>query len=80
MMKNMAKKSNIRQTEEWKESKMQMISILTRKMRNVKVDNHFMNVVVNDTHMETPSWVSGVGTLSFSQNISPYKYNELCYL
>ena len=80
ILKKMAKNPNIRETEAWKESKMQMISILTRKIRKVKVDHHFMNVDVKDFHMEKHSWVNCFSTLSFHQNISPFKYNKLCYL
>ena len=58
ILKKMAKNSNIRETEAWKESKMQMISILTRKIQKIKVDHHFMNVDINDFHLGIHSWVS----------------------
>jgi hypothetical protein len=54
----MAKHSDIMQTEAWKESKMQMISILTKKIQKIKVDQHFMDVDVNDFHMGIHSLVS----------------------
>ena len=59
----MAKSPNIRQTETWKESKMQMVSILTRKIAKVKVGHHFMNV--DDFQMEKRFLVSWFSTLSF---------------
>ena len=65
----MAKNPNIRQTEEWAESKMQMVSILTTKIRKVKGDHHLINMDVNDSYMEIHSWVSWLSTLSFQQNI-----------
>ena len=65
----MAKKPNNRQTEEWTESKMQMVSILTKKIRKVQGDHHFMNMGVNDSHIEMNSWVSWFSTLLFQQNI-----------
>jgi hypothetical protein len=73
----MAKNPNIRQTEEWTESKMQMVSILTKKIRKVQGDHHFMNVDVNDSHMERNIWVSWFSTLSFQQNIH---LNTLSYV
>ena len=69
ILKKMAKNPNIRQTEEWTESKMQMVSILTTKIRKVKGDHHLINMDVNDSHMEIHSWVSWFSTLSFQQNI-----------
>ena len=65
----MAKNPDIMQTEEWTEFKMQMVSILARKIRKVKVDHHFINVDVNDSRMEIHSWVSWFSTLSFQQHI-----------
>ena len=64
----MAKNPNIRQTEEWTKSKMQMVSILTMKIQKVKGDHHLINVDVNDSHMEIHSWVNWFSTLSFQQN------------
>jgi soluble cytochrome b562 len=59
ILKNMAKSSDSRQkTEAWTESKMQMISILTKKIQKIKVDQHFKDVEVNDFHMGIHSVVS----------------------
>ena len=79
ILKKMAKTPNIRHTEAWKESKIQMVSILTRKAQKVKIDHHFINLDVNGSHMEIHRWVSFFSTLSFQQNIFPFKYNELHY-
>ena len=54
-----------------------MISILTKKIRKVQGDHHFMNVDVNDSHMERNIWVSWFSTLSFQQNIH---LNTLSYV
>ena len=54
----MAKSSDIRQTEVWTESKMQMISILTKKIQKIKVDQSFKNVDINDFDMGIYSSVS----------------------
>ena len=51
ILKRMAKSSDSRQTEEWTESKMQMISILKEKIQKIKVDQHFTDVDINDFHM-----------------------------
>ena len=58
ILKKMAKNPNIRETEAWKKSKIQMISILTRKIQKIKVNHHFMNVDINDFHLGIHSWVS----------------------
>ena len=58
ILKKMAKNPNIRETEAWTESKRQMISILTRKIKKIKVDHHFMNMDINDFHLGIHSWVS----------------------
>ena len=76
----MAKNPNIRETEEWTESKMKMVSILTRKIRKIKVDYHFMNVDINDFHLGIHSWVSLFSTLTFQQNICPDQSNGLGHL
>ena len=76
----MAKNPDIRQTEAWTESKMQMVSILTRKIRKVKVDQHFMNMDVNESQMEIHSLVSWFSTLPFQKTIFPDKSNWLCHL
>ena len=62
ILKKMAKSSDSRQTEAWTESKMQMISILTKKIQKIKVDQHFKNVDVNDFHMGIHSLVSWFST------------------
>ena len=54
----MAKHSDIWQTEAWTESKMQMISNLTKKIQKIKADHHFKDVDVNDYHMGIHSLVS----------------------
>ena len=79
----MAKSSDSRQqTEAWTESKMQMISILTKKMQKVKVDQHFKDVEVNDFHMGIHSSVSWFKLLTFQKktNIFLDISNGLCYL
>ena len=63
----MAKSSDTRQTEAWTESKMQMISILTKKIQKTKVDQHFKDVEVNDFHMGIHSSVSWFRLLTFQK-------------
>ena len=63
----MAKSSDGRQTEAWTESKMQMISILTKKTQKIKVDHHFKDVDINDFHMGIHSLVSWFSTLTFKK-------------
>ena len=70
ILKKMAKNPNIRETEAWTESKMQMVSILTRKIRKIKVDYHFMNVDINDFHLGIHSWVSW---------LAPYLFNKTSF-
>ena len=66
ILKKKAKSSDSRQqTEAWTESKMQMISILTKKIQKIKVDQHFMDVDVNDFHMGIHSLVSWFSLLTF---------------
>jgi hypothetical protein len=76
----MAKRSDIRQTEAWTESKMQMISILTKKIQKINVDQHFKDVDVNDFHLGIHSLVSWFSLLTFKKNIFPDKSNGLCHL
>ena len=57
ILKKMGKCSDIGQTEAWTKSKMQMISILTKKIRKIEVDQHFIDVDVNDYHMGIHSLV-----------------------
>ena len=54
----MARHSDIGQTEAWTKSKEEKISILTKKIQKIKVDQHFMDVDVNDFHMGIHSSVS----------------------
>ena len=63
----MAKSSDSRQTEAWTESKMQMISTLTKKTQKIKVDQHFKDVDINDFHMGIHSLVSWFSTLTFKK-------------
>ena len=60
----MAKSSDIRQTEAWTESKEETISILTKKIQKIKVDQHFMDVDINDFHMGIHSLVSWCSLLT----------------
>ena len=73
----MAKSSDGRQTEAWTESKIQMISILTKKTQKIKVDQHFKDVEINDFHMGIHSMVSWFSFLtvqktSFQINLMGY--------
>ena len=76
----MAKSSDSRQTEAWTESKEETISILTKKIQKIKVDQHFKDMEVNDFHMENHSLVSLFSTLTFQKNIFPDRSNGLCHL
>ena len=69
ILKKMAKSSDGRQTEAWTESKMQMISILTKKIQKINVAQHFKDVDVNDFHMGIHSLVSWFSLLTFQKNI-----------
>ncbi len=57
------------QTEAWTESKMQMISILTKKIQKINVDQHFMerDLDVNDFHMGIHSVVSWFSLSTFQK-------------
>ena len=68
-----ARISDIRQTEAMTECKEETISILTKKIKKIKVDQHFMDVDVNDFHMGIHSWVSWFSLLRFQINIFPDK-------
>ena len=72
ILKKMAKSSDSRQTEAWTESKMQMISILTKKTQKIKVDQHFKDVEINDFHMGIHGMVSSFSFLTVQ------KSNGLC--
>ena len=63
----MGKCSDIRQTEAWTKSKMQMISILTKKIRKIEVDQHFRDVDLNDFHMGIHGLVSWFSLLTFKK-------------
>ena len=80
ILKKMAKCSDIRQTEAWTESKKEMISILTKKIQKIKVDQHFNDVDVNHFHMGIHCLVSWFSTLTFQKNIFLDKSNWFCYL
>ena len=80
ILKKMARHSDIRQTQAWTEFKMQMISILTKKIQKIKVDQHFKDVDVYDFHMGIHSSVSWFSTLTFQKDFFPGKSNGLCYL
>ena len=58
ILKERARISDIRQTEALTESKEETISILTKKIQKIKVDQHFMDVDVNDFHLGIHSLVS----------------------
>jgi hypothetical protein len=58
ILKERARISDIRQTEALTESKEETISILTKKIQKIKVDQHFQDVDVNDFHLGIHSLVS----------------------
>ena len=64
ILKERARISDIRQTEALTESKEETISILTKKIQKIKVDQHFMDVDVNDFHMGIHSLVSWFSLLT----------------
>ena len=80
ILKKMVKNPNIRKTKTWTESKKEMISILTKKIQKITVDQHFKDVDVNDFHMGIYSSVSWFSLLTFQNNNFPDKSNWLCYL
>ena len=65
ILKKMVKNPNIRKTETWKKSKKKMVSIMTKKIQKIKVDQHFKDVDVNDFHMRIYSSVSWFSLLTF---------------
>ena len=67
ILKKMAKNPNIRKTERWTESKKEMISILTKKIQKAKVDQHFMNVDINDFYFGIHSLVSWLAPYLFKK-------------
>ena len=78
IMKKMAKRSDIKQTEVWTESKKEMISILTKKMQKIKVDQHFKDVEINDFHMGIHSMVSWFSFLSVQK--TSFQINLMGYV
>ena len=75
ILKKFAKNPNIRKTEIWTESKKEMISILTKKIQKIKVDQHFKDEDINDFHMGIHSLVSWFSDLTFKK-----KSNGFCNL
>ena len=71
----MAKCSDIRQTEAWTESKKEMISILTKKIQKIIVDQQLKDEDINDFHMGIHSLVSWFSDLTFKK-----KSNGFCNL
>jgi hypothetical protein len=67
ILKEMTKSPNIRKTEIWTESKKEMLSILIRKIRKPKVDDHIR------------SWVSWFSNLTF-QLKTPLQTNLIGYV
>ena len=67
ILKKMVKNPNIRKTETWTESKKEMVSILTKKIQKITVDQHFKDVDVNDFHMGIYSSVSWSSLLTFKK-------------
>jgi hypothetical protein len=72
----MTKNPNIRKTQTWTESKIQIVSILTKKIQKLKVDHHFRNVDVNEFQIGIHSLVSWFSTLTFQKTIFPDKSNS----
>ena len=71
ILKNMVKNPNIRKTKTWTETKKETISILTKKIQKIKVDQHFKDVEINDFHMGIHSMVSWFSFLTVQKNIFP---------
>ena len=80
ILKKTAKCSDSRQTEAWTESKKEMISILTKKIQKIKVDQHFMDVDVNDFCIGIHSLVCWFSLLIFQKTSFPDKSNRLNHL
>ena len=80
ILKKMAKRSDIRQNEAWTESKKEMISILTKKIQKIKVDQSFKNVDINDFDMGIYSSVSWFSTLTFQKTSFQTNLMVSCYL
>ena len=60
----MARHSDIGQTEAWTVSNEETISILTKKIQKIKVDQHCSDVDINDFHMGIHSLVSWFSLLT----------------
>ena len=67
ILKKMVKNPNIRKTETWTESKKEMVSIMTKKIQKIKMDQHFKDVDVNDFQMRIYSSVSWFSLLTFQK-------------
>ena len=77
----MTNNPNIMKTKTWTESKMEMISFLTKKIKKIKVDQHFKDVEVNVFQMGIHSSVSWFRLLTFQKkNTFPDNSNGLCHL
>ena len=75
----MAKTSDIKQTEAWTESKKETISILTKKIQKIKVDQHFNDIDVNNFHIGIHSVVSWFSLFKFKK--TSFKTNLMsCHL
>ena len=80
ILKKTAKRSDIKQTEAWTESKKEMILFLTKKIHKIKVDQHFMDVDVNDFCIGIHSLVCWFSLLIFQKTSFPDKSNRLNHL
>ena len=77
----MAKNPNVRKTGTWTQSKRETISILTKKIQKVKVDQNIKALEVNDFYMGIHSSVSWFRLLTFKKkNTFPDNSNGLCHL
>ena len=72
ILKKMARPSDIRQTEAWTESKKETISILTKKIQKINVNQHFKDVDVNDFNMGIHSMVCWISLLTLQNFQIPY--------
>ena len=68
ILKKMARPSDIRQTE----SKKETISILTKKIQKINVNQHFKDVDVNDFNMGIHSMVCWISLLTLQNFQIPY--------
>ena len=79
ILKERARISDIRQTEGLTESKEETISILTKKIQKMKLDQHFKDVDVHDFHMGIHSLVSWFSFLTFQEKKS-FQTNIMGYV